>query len=70
LEQINESRIERKKKEAKERILAAAEQLFVVEHSYDETTIREILTGILRQGNADGTIPPQLRFGHPVFGFL
>jgi AcrR family transcriptional regulator len=42
LEQINESRIERKKKEARERILAAAEQLFVVEHSYEETTIREI----------------------------
>jgi AcrR family transcriptional regulator len=42
LAQIAGSRIERKKKEAKERILAAAEQLFVVEHSYEETTIREI----------------------------
>jgi AcrR family transcriptional regulator len=41
-EQLYESRIERKKKEAKDRILAAAEQLFVVEHSYEETTIREI----------------------------
>jgi AcrR family transcriptional regulator len=37
-----ESRVERKKKEAREHILSAAEQLFIVEHSYEETTIREI----------------------------
>jgi AcrR family transcriptional regulator len=42
LEQLQESRIERKKKAARERILSAAEQLFVVEHSYEEATIREI----------------------------
>jgi AcrR family transcriptional regulator len=42
VEQLFESRIERKKKEAKKRILTAAEQLFVVEHSYEETTVREI----------------------------
>jgi AcrR family transcriptional regulator len=42
LEQIQESRIERKKKAARKRILTAAEQLFVVEHSYEEATIREI----------------------------
>ncbi|GHV43338.1 hypothetical protein AGMMS49546_24640 [Spirochaetia bacterium] len=39
---MEESRVDRKKKEARERILGAAEQLFVVEHSYEETTIREI----------------------------
>jgi AcrR family transcriptional regulator len=39
---MEESRVDRRKKEARERILAAAEQLFVVEHSYQETTIREI----------------------------
>ncbi|WP_169312610.1 TetR/AcrR family transcriptional regulator [Leadbettera azotonutricia] len=37
-----ESRVDRKKKEAKGRILAAAKQLFAAEHSYGETTIREI----------------------------
>jgi AcrR family transcriptional regulator len=42
VEQLHESRIERKKKEARDRILAAAEQLFVIEHSYEETTVREI----------------------------
>jgi AcrR family transcriptional regulator len=42
LEQEQNSRTERKKKEAKERILAAAEQFFIAENSYDETTIREI----------------------------
>jgi AcrR family transcriptional regulator len=34
--------MERKKKDARERILAAAEQAFIVENSYDETTIRQI----------------------------
>jgi AcrR family transcriptional regulator len=42
LEQEQDSRTERKKKEARERILAAAEQLFIVEHSYETTTIRQI----------------------------
>jgi len=36
------SRMERKKQEARARILAAAEQLFVVEASYEQATIREI----------------------------
>jgi AcrR family transcriptional regulator len=42
LEQELGSRTERKKKEARERILAAAEQLFINEHSYETTTIRQI----------------------------
>jgi AcrR family transcriptional regulator len=42
LEQERNSRIERKKKEARERILAAAEWFFITQNSYDETTIREI----------------------------
>jgi AcrR family transcriptional regulator len=42
LEKERNSRTERKKKEAKERILAAAERFFIAENSYDETTIREI----------------------------
>jgi len=36
------SRTERKKLEARDRILDAAEQLFLVEGSYEKTTIREI----------------------------
>jgi AcrR family transcriptional regulator len=36
------SRSERKKLEARDRILEAAEQLFLVEGSYEKTTIREI----------------------------
>ncbi len=37
-----ESRSERKKKEARERILTAAEQLFMIEGNYEKCTIREI----------------------------
>lgn len=37
-----ESRSERKKKEARERILKAAEQLFMIEGNYEKCTIREI----------------------------
>jgi len=36
------SRTDRKRQEARTRILAAAEQLFIVEASYDQATIREI----------------------------
>jgi AcrR family transcriptional regulator len=37
-----ESRSERKKKEARERILKAAEQLFMIEGNYEKCTIRDI----------------------------
>jgi AcrR family transcriptional regulator len=36
------SRMERKKQEARERILAAAQKLFVVDQRYERVTIREI----------------------------
>ncbi len=36
------SRVERKKQEARERILAAAQKLFVVDQRYERVTIREI----------------------------
>jgi hypothetical protein len=42
LEQEQNTRTERKKREAKERILAATEHFFIAENSYNETTMREI----------------------------
>jgi AcrR family transcriptional regulator len=42
LEHNPASRVERKKLEARERILKAAEQIFIFESSYEQSTIREI----------------------------
>jgi AcrR family transcriptional regulator len=42
LEEEQVTRTERKKQEARKKIIAAAEQLFVMEHSYEKTTIKEI----------------------------
>jgi AcrR family transcriptional regulator len=42
VDEVPISRIERKKQETRERILTVAEQIFIVEGSYEQTTIREI----------------------------